>query len=189
MTVTSTPAAPVDADARRGRRRPMPAVAAAVAVVALAAAVGGWLFVARQPSLVPGSLAAAGVVDGSATRTVLVSVRNAGPAPVTLVGFADDSVLTRPGGDFSPFSQARWGTAPEDLGEAPVRLARGQEAYVELGVRAPRCSGYVAGSALKVMALPLEVRSLGLTSRVDAPLGLPITLRFSSAHVPAADCP
>jgi hypothetical protein len=186
MTVRATPAAPVADDVRR-RRWSVPAAVAAVAVTALA--VGGWLYVAKRPMLVPGSLGTAAVIDGSATGTVQVTVRNAGRAPVTLVGFAGGSADQRPGGGYSPFSRIRWGTAPESLGDVPVRLAPGHEAYVELSVRAPRCVGYVAGSELKVMALPLEVRSLGLTSQVQAPIGNPVTLRFDTDHAASATCP
>ena len=172
-------------------------------VMAMAAAV--WLYIGSRPELGPGSWggAAGGVsqvgdryeLDGSSTGTVHASIRNTGNAPVTLVGVADDAPALQPGNEFSPLSHLRWGVIPEAEGPGglalstePIRLTPGEEAYVELGVHAPRCVSHSAGTRVSIGALPLQVRSLGLTSVTDAPLSPPVTIRFTADQPAAGDC-
>jgi hypothetical protein len=171
-----------------------------VAVVASAGLVA-WLYLAG-PRIEPGSrfvtsggLRAVGGATGPAryeidapdTGTVWVSVRNAGPVPVTLTGLADD-------GAPSPFSDVRWAAVPPDgdgsatvPGTGPVRLSPDDEAYLRLDVAAPPCVAMGPGTAMRVESLRLRVRSLGRDDVVETPLRL--TMHFRTAHPKAPACP
>ena len=191
-------------------RRGWAAVVAVVAVAVVAlGGLSGWWFLARHPELVPGSVSAArgGVtlatggdgphylLESPGTGTVSVSVLNAGRVAFTLEGWADGTEASRPGGAFSPFSHVRWGAPPPEggtptavLGTEPVRVPPGREATVEVGVRAPPCLSFMAGSALTVRSLSLRVSSLGVSSVVEAPLRDPITVHFAGAHAKSPSC-
>jgi hypothetical protein len=170
-----------------------------VAVVA-SAGVAGWLYLAK-PRLEPGSRSGASgavrivgsptgpthyEIDAPDPGGVWVSVRNAGRVPVTLHGLVDP-------GD-SLFSQVRWGVVPQSgdtspvaMGTRPVRLPPDGEAAVEIGLRAPPCQSFEAGTALIVESVRLRVRSLGRDEVVTAPLRL--TMHFRAAHPKGASGP
>src|SRR5689334_21562025 len=134
MTIATTPEAGhhgTTVRARPGQLAPL------IVAVAILLAVGGWVLVAKRIAIEPGPVGgfAGGVteasdgvevtrylLDGSATGTVRLSLRNAGHAPVTLVGIADEDLVEQPGGPFSLFARMRWGMLPETGGMQDARL-------------------------------------------------------------------
>jgi len=204
MTVTDAEDAPAEAP-RRGRR----VNRGWVGLLSVAALVAAWIAVGTNPALAPGSffgpppsgarIANDGVADTrlvmqaepGRTYAVVLSLRNAGRVPFTVLGDAEENPLVHGislyGDPYADgYGDRTWTSADERLALGP-----GEEAGIVVEVGAPECVPYAEGGYAEFETLQLRVRQLGLTTTQEVPLDLPLTLTGTTpagAPLPAG-CP
>lgn len=192
------------ASVHRGRRRRLwvGGVSAAVLV-----AVAGWVAVGTHPAVGVGSFSGSGsgfylASDGiSSTRMVLkgdrgvllVSVRNTGRVPFTVLGLA-------PRSPYSPLKSVGFQPDPYAPGktvgdlnlptQSQVSLAPGAEAGVVVQFTVDPCLFQAAGSYSEMPSVSLRVRQAGITTTQPLPLPLPVAIPgHSTAQNYPPTCP
>ena len=158
------------------------------------------LRLARSPELVTGSFRQpfelVVVGDGFEQTRYLVppqgsrfafSVRNEGRLAVEVSDpVPDDANVLYDVVGFQPPAEPSQGFQTGGPLTDAVTIGPGEEATVVLAFAVPRCISIVAGGGVGVESLPLQVRSLGLTTDQDVALPLPVWVR--GPVEPAPDC-
>ena len=180
---------------RRWLRRSL-AVLTVVGLLAVLACVR----LARSPELVTGSFRQpfelVVVGDGFEQTRYLVppqgsrfafSVRNEGRLAVEVSDPApDDQYALYDVAGFQPPAEPSLGFQTSGPLRDAITIGPGEEATVVLAFAVPRCISIAAGGGVGVESLPLQVRSLGLTTDQDVALPLPVWVR--GPVEPAPDC-